>query len=382
MGAAPRGDELPALSFFDEDDEPRRTTPRPRRARTTGGATTDSQTLLIRRVIAGVGVLLFVILLAIAVNSCRDSQRRSALEDYNRELSTIADESVSQVSVPFFETLSTGGAPTDLQAQIAQFQVVAQQQYERLESTDVPGDMRGAQQSALIALEWRRDALQRIAQQIGAALGDEGDETDAAIERIAGQMEVLLASDVAWETRVIPFVNQALEDGGVTGQEITRSAFVPALSWLQPQTIADTLDQQLSAGGDEGGGGEPTGPGLHGTNIDSTVYGDVTLQPGVANELTYVADQPFVVNFTNGGENEEFDIRVTVRIVPEGGDPITLSDTVPQLAPGEAATVELPLEEEPPLDSAVNIRTQVARVPGEDNVENNRSEYPARFTGG
>jgi hypothetical protein len=369
------------LSFFDEDDEPRRTTPRPRRARTAGGAT-DSQTLLIRRAIAGVGLLLFVILLAIAVNSCRDSQRRSALEDYNRELSSIADESVSQVSVPFFETLSTGGAPTDLQAQIAQFQVVAQQQYERLESADVPGDMRGAQQSALIALEWRRDALQRIASQIGGALGDEGDEADAAIERIAGQMEVLLASDVAWETRVIPFVNQALEDGGVTGQEITRSAFVPDLSWLQPQTIADTLDQQLSAGGDEGGGGEPTGPGLHGTNIDSTVYGDVTLQPGVANELTYVEGQPFVVNFTNGGENEEFDIRVSVRIVPESGDPITASDTVPRLAPGEAATVELVLEDPPPLDAAVTVRTQVARVPGEDNVENNRSEYPARFTGG
>ncbi len=276
MGAAPRGDELPALSFFDEDDEPRRTTPRPRRARTTGGAAaTDSQTLLIRRVIAGVGLLLFVILLAIAVNSCRDSQRKSALEDYNRELSTIADESVSQVSTPFFETLSTGGAPTDLQSQIAQFQVVAQQQYERLESADVPDDMRAAQQSALIALEWRRDGLQRIAQQIGAALGDQGDETDAAIKRIAGQMEVFLASDVAWETRVIPFVDQALEDGGVTGQEITRSAFVPDLSWLQPQTIATVLDQQLSAGGDEGGGGEPTGPGLHGTNIDSTTYGDV-----------------------------------------------------------------------------------------------------------
>ena len=383
MGAEPRGDELSALSFFDEDDEPRRTTPRPRRARTTGGAAaTDSQTLLIRRVIAGVGVLLFVILLAIAVNSCRDSQRRSALEDYNRELSTIADESVTQVSAPFFDTLSTGGAPTDLQAQIAQFQVVAQQQYERLESTDVPDDMRAAQQSALIALEWRRDGLQRIAQLIGPALGDQGDEADTAINRIAGQMEVFLASDVAWDTRVIPFVTQGLEDGGVTGQQITRSAFLPDLSWLQPETIASTLDQQLSAGDEGGGGGEPTGPGLHGTNIDSTTYGDVTLQPGVANELTFAPNQPFIVSFTNGGENEEFDIRVTVRIIPEEGDPITLSDTVPRLAPGEASTVELPLEDEPPLDAAVTIRTQVARVPGEDNVENNRSEYPARFTAG
>ena len=51
-GRRARGDELPALSFFDEDDEPRRTTPRPRRARPAGGGVaTDSQTLLIRRIV-------------------------------------------------------------------------------------------------------------------------------------------------------------------------------------------------------------------------------------------------------------------------------------------------------------------------------------------
>ena len=386
MGAAPRGDELPALSFFDEDDEPRRTSPRPRRARPAGGAaaTTDSQTLLIRRAVAGVGIVLFLILLAIAVNSCRDSQHRSALEDYNRQLSTVAEESKTQVSDPFFQLLNDGaGTPQDLQTQISQYRVVAEQQYERVDGLDVPGDMEGAQQSALIALEWRRDGLDRIAQQIGAALGDEGDQADEAITSIAGQMEVFLSSDVMWETRVLPFVKQALEDGGVTGQQISRSQFLPDLSWLQPQTIASVLDQQLtSGGGDGGGGGEPTGPGLHGSGIDATSYGDVTLQPGVANELTYEPGTQFTVRFTNQGENEEFDIKVTVRIQSESGEPITLSDTVPRLAPGESATVELPLEDTPPLDTAVTVRTSVARVPGEEKVDNNRSEYPVRFSRG
>ena len=46
-------------------------------------------------------------------------------------------------------------------------------------------------------LEWRRDALEKIAGEIRTALGDEGEAADAAIEQIAGQMEVLMASDVA-----------------------------------------------------------------------------------------------------------------------------------------------------------------------------------------
>jgi hypothetical protein len=384
MGAAPRGDELPALSFFEEDDQPRRTTPRPRRARPAGGAViTDSQTLLIRRAVAGVGLVLFLILLAIAVNSCRDSQRRSALTDYNRQLSTVAEESSSQVGAPFFQLLSEGGGtPQDLQSQISQYRVVAEQQYERVENLDVPGDMTGAQQSALIALEWRRDGLDKIAQQIGPALGDEGDAADRAMQQIAGQMEVFLSSDVTWETRVVPFVKQALEDGGVTGQRINRSVFVQDLRWLQPQTIATVLDQQLTSGGGNDGGGEPTGPGLHGTGLDATSYGDVTLQPGVANELTFEPSQGFTVRFTNQGENEEFDIKVTLRIQSDGSDPITLSDTIPRLAPGESATAELPLEDTPPLDTAATIRTTVARVPGEEKSDNNRSEYPVRFSRG
>ena len=93
-GAAPRGDELQALSFFDEDDEPRRTTPRPRRGRTSGGGVaTDSQTLMIRRAVAaGLGVLILV-LLVFAIKSCRDSAHENALRDYNRQISAIGNDS-------------------------------------------------------------------------------------------------------------------------------------------------------------------------------------------------------------------------------------------------------------------------------------------------
>ena len=372
------------MSFFDEDDEPRQT-PRPRRVRgllVVARATTDNQTLLIRRAVALVGGILVLLLLIIAVNSCRNSQQENALKDYNRELSTIAAESAQQVSTPFFQTLTEGsGSAQDLQTQISSFRVQAEQQYDRAAALDVPGEMKGAQQAALIALEWRRDGLDKIAQEIRTALGDEGEAADAAIDAIAGQMEVFAASDVAWDTRVIPFIKNALDENEIGGQEIRRSPFLPDGDWIQATTVADVLNQQLTSGGGEGGG-QPTGPGLHGSGLDSTTYGETTLQPGTTNRLTFDPGTGFVVSFTNQGENDEFDIKVTLRIQTEDGDPIVLSDTIPRLAPQESASAELALEDTPPLDTAVTIRVSVAKVPGEEKVDNNRSEYPALFSRG
>jgi hypothetical protein len=370
------------LSFFDEDNEPRRT--RPRRARPAGGgvATADSQTLLIRRGVALVGGILLLLLLLFFVNSCRDRQRENALKDYNRELSTIATDSARQVGAPFFQLLEQGGGsqPQELQTEISSYRVAAEQQYEQAKRLDVPSDMEGAQQSALIALEWRRDALDRIAQQIRPALGDESEQADEAINDIAGQMAVFLASDVAWKTRVIPFISSALEEEEIGGQEISDSPFLPSTDWVQPQKVAEVLDQQLTSG--DGGGGEPTGPGLHGSGLDTTMYGDAQLEPGTTNRLTYEPGTGFTVNFTNQGENDEFDVKVTLRIVREGADPISTSETIPKVAAGEAASAELPLDEQPPLDTAVTIRVQVARVPGEEKTDNNSAEYPALFERG
>jgi hypothetical protein len=333
--------------------------------------------------VALVGAALILFLLVIAINACRNSQRENALKDYNRQLSAVATGSAREVGQPFFQLLSESGngSPQDLQTAISGYRVQAENQYRQAQDFDVPGDMRGAQQSALMALEWRRDGLDYIAQRIRTALGDQGEAANEAIDQIARQMEVFLASDVAWETRVIPFVKNALDEREIGGQEIARSQFLPDRAWLDPQTVANELGQQITTG-DGGGGGQPTGPGLHGTGLDATSYGDVTLQPGTPNQLTFTPDTAFAVRFTNQGENDEFDIKVTLTIESEGGDPIEISDTIPKLVPGESATAELPLEQEPPLDTAVTIRVNVGKVPGEEKLDNNRSEYPALFSEG
>jgi len=370
------------VSFFDEDDEPRRA---PRQRRAVGGdVAADSQTLLIRRAVAGVVVVLVLLLLVFVVKGCRSSQHESALKDYNSEVSSIAGESARAVGSQFFQLLDQGGSesPQDLQTQIASFRVQADQQLKQAENMSVPDDMKAAQQSFLNTLEWRRDGLAYIAERVRTALGDSGDAADEAIQQIAGQMQVFLASDVAYKTRVMPTIKSVLDDNEIGGQQIASSTFLPDLAWLDPEFVASKLGQQLSAGTGRNKN-EPTGPGLHGTSIDQggVSYGDTTLTPGASNQLTYSTDSEFAVKFTNGGENNEFDVKVTVRV--EGsGSPIVLTDTIDQVAPGAQATANLAFEKPPPIGAAVTIKVRVAPVPGETKTDNNEAEYQAIFNRG
>jgi hypothetical protein len=372
------------VSFFDEDVEPARTTartrtrPRPRGGGGAGRGTPDSQTLLVRRVVF-VGILVVVLLLlAVGVHSCQVSQRKNGLRDYNRRVTAIATES-SQTGSEFFKQLTQNSSqsPQDLQTTISGYRVQAEQQLKQAQGFDTPDQMKAAQQSLLIALELRRDGLGFIAQRIRTALGDQGDAANRAIGQIAGQMRAFDASDVLYSARVVPFVKSALADNGVAGQPVAGSRFLPDIAWLAPQFVANKLGQTLTNGGVRRG--QPTGPGLHGTGLQSSAYGATTLSPTAANHLTYAAGQAFTVTFTNQGDNDEFDIKVTVTIQPTSGRSITLTRTIPKVAKGETAHANLALDRKPPTGEAVQIKVNVAPVPGETKTDNNHSTYPAIF---
>ena len=377
------------MSFFDEDDEPVRTTsrprPRPRRGSPAGGAAADSQQIYIRRAALGLGLVLIVVLLGLVVSSCRSNQAKQGLKDYNSKVSGIASES-QQTGGEFFKLFAQDQpSASDLQTQINTLRVQAERTLEQAQGLSVPDDMVPAQQSLLIALELRRNALKSIGEQIRTALGDSGDQADAAIGQMAGQMSAFSASDVLYRARVVPFIQDALKSKEIGGQVVSTSKFLPTVDWLSTQFIAQKLDQQLTSGSGnsgDGGKGQPTGPGLHGTGLTATSVGNQTLQPGVSNQITYQPGMVFFVAFANQGDNDEFNIKVTLRIESESSSPITLTANVPSIAKGAKATAELKLNRTPPLNTSAQIRVTVAAVPGEKKTDNNKSTYPARFKRG
>jgi hypothetical protein len=366
------------LSFFDEDDEPR-TRVRPRRSAPARGASTtpDRQTVLIRQLMLFGGFLLVVVLLIFVVRGCRQSAKENALKDYNRDVASIVRDSDTQVGKPFFDLLrdpSTG----DLATQVAGYKVQADQQYQQAKKLSTPGEMTAAQRSFLITMEMRRDGLQQVADQMRTALSSDAEQADQAINRIAGAMSLFLTSDVIYSERVYPIISEELREADVGAQQLQRTRFFPGWQWLDPNTVADALGQQLSADAADGSGREPA-PGLHGTGIDSVQVGDQTLDPDAPNRIAYGPDTEFTVNFTNQGEHDEVDIDVVLRI--EGGDkPIRVTKNVASVAAGAAASATLSLDSPPPFDTPVDITVEVKAVPGEEKKDNNKAEYSALFS--
>src|SRR6478735_6093289 len=127
---------------------------------------------------------------------------------------------------------------------------------------------------------------------------------------------------------------------------------------------------------------EPTAPGLHGTRLDAVAYGGRTLLPGASNRLAYVEDQAFTVALTNQGENDEFNVKVSVRIQPADGDAVTLTQSLPTLAAGKHGTIALALDREPPIARSLTIEVTVANVPGEPSDDDNHLRFPALFSAG
>ena len=363
------------MSFFDEGDEPRTSTG-PRQRRPTGREPgTDQQQLMVRRAVAGGVGLIVLILLIVGVNGCLQSQREAALRDYNQEVASIIGESDEQVGAPLFESLQGGTSPLERQQQVNQLRVAAEDQARRASEFDVPGAMAPAQQSLLTVLDLRASAVAEVARLLPAALRGAGSED--AVQAVAGQMQALLASDVIYDARTVPFINEALEEEDLGGQEIADSAFMPDLAWLDPATVAQRIGSQ---GGGEGPQGEPA-PGSHGHGLTSVAIGDTTLQPGGAiNRVPAGPTVAFTVVFQNQGENDESDFRVRVQLEGSGGEPLTVERRVDQTQAGQEANVTLNLEQAPPVGEPLTATVTVEPVPGEEMTENNEQEYTVLFT--
>jgi hypothetical protein len=367
------------LSFFDEGDEPTRVrtrAARPRRPATAarGPAPPDRQTARTRQAV-GLGVVIIVLILIVfGVKGCLDSRKDNALKDYNRNVTAVVDDSANTVGRPFFQRMASGARNSqDLQVQINQLRLAAEDDVKRAKGFDVPGDMKAAQRNLELVLNLREEGLRKIADQIPAAFG-RGQASQNAINRIAAEMQAFLASDVVYQQRTAPLIKDALDKNGISGQQIASSQFMRNVSWLSPTTVGNALGR--TATGATSSTGTPA-PGLHGHSLDSTSIGSVTLQPeapGVTNRVSAGANPTVTVKFTNGGVNNESDVKVSIALKGGGAD-ISQTKTIAQTTAHQSSTVNIPLGKTPPIGTPTTLTVAIAKVPGEKATDNNRSTY-------
>ena len=384
------------MSFFDDDEPPTRQA-RPRRpahstrgsgattgtrARSGGGGTAagDPQQLMVRRAVAlGIGALV-LILLVLGVKGCLNSRTENALKDYTRNVGSIIADSNDQVSKRLFDLLNSGasGTTAELQQNVNQVRVTAEDDVKRARALDVPGDMVPAQERLLDTLTLRSEGVRNISEQLPNL---EGDQAEEASSRIAGEMSGFLASDVMYSQRVVPYIEDPLKSHDIQPEgsnKLPASVFLPDVQWLD----AGFVRKQLTGKG--GGSGSTSGevkPGTHGHGLVSTSIGDVTLQPGgVLNRVAGAANPVFNVKFQNQGENDEFDVKVKIAITG-GPKPITVQKTIDQTTHGAGdLSVQVPLGQTPPLNTPVKTTVTIGAVPGEVKTDNNTSTYTVIFS--
>jgi hypothetical protein len=370
------------LSFFDDADEPRRSARRaPRQAPPTRRAAGDQQTIRRRQLVALGAAALVLILIILLIRSCAGSAAKQGLRDYNRSVSSLMRKSADDVGRPLFRLLDTAGQGTatrsvELQNQINNLKVEADDELQRASDLDVPGSMTEAQRYVLLSLELRRDGVDRIARLIQRSIG--GTDNGVGAKEIAGQMRAFDASDVLWAGRAVPLIRQGLAAKditvGTTGEEIATSNFV-----LAPWLSVDYTVQRLggSASGSPGSG--PAKPGTHGHGIVGVSVGSLTLSTSGVNRIPASPRPVFSVKLQNQGENDESGVRVRLRITGSG-TPTTATKTLTSTTAGQTATATIPLTQTPRVGSVPKVTVEVLPVAGEKVVDNNKQTFSVLFT--
>jgi hypothetical protein len=348
----------------------------------------DQQTLLVRRLVAAGAVVLVVVLLVVLVKGCVDNRREAALKDYNGSVRTLVEHSRSAVAKRFFDALSTANGQDQQQVQetINQLRIVADEDLSQAERLDPPDAMKGAQTNLELVLSLRRDGVAKVADEIQAALGGTAG-AGTAVDAIAGQMQAFNASDVVYSQRVAPLILKGLKDDGIAAsydgtageQVLPYASFLPddgGLNWMSPDYVAQQLGTTTSSGRHSG----TPAPGLHGHQLDSVSVNGVDLTTSGSNRIAASPPPTFVVNFTNGGENDETNVKVTVEVTGSGA-PIRAQTIVPNTTAGGSATANVTLRQSPSTAGASTIRVTIAPVLGEGNTDNNTATYTALFEG-
>ncbi|MGO9487980.1 MAG: hypothetical protein ACLQBB_02995 [Solirubrobacteraceae bacterium] len=325
-----------------------------------------------RRVAAGVAVVLLIVIVLL-INGCLKSEKQQSLKNYNHQVNELAQESEAQVAKPLFTALSgaSGKSALVVEEQVDQLRVEAQKQATRAKELKVPSEMSGAQRYVLSVYNLRSEGVSKIAALLPTALGGQAKQESV---KIAGDMEIFLASDVLYSQRVVPLIQEALVANSI--QAATRSSrFLPNLGWLEPETVYARLTGKAAGSSSQG----TVAPGHHGSVLKGVSVGSTTLEPEPAlNHISGGSSPTFTVSVEDDGEFPESEVKVDVTVTA-AGKAIKASRSISMTEPGKTSTVEIPVAGVP-LGVASKIEVEVGAVPGETSREGTKNTYLAIFS--
>jgi CARDB protein len=317
--------------------------------------------------------IFIVVLLVFWVQSCQSDKKRESYEDYMSEVNTIAKDS-ENVGREFANLLTTPGLKlTDLQTRMNG--LVDQQDIDvnKAIALDPPGPLRAAHDSAVEALQFRVSGLRGLADAFDST--KDSKEAAAAGLLLAQQADRLVASDVVWDDLFRARAVRELKNQDITGVNVPDSNFVQTTDLASQRSMTQVWQRIQGAAT----GGTPTG--LHGTGLGvvKALPSGKQLVPGVETTIEASTELAFEAAVQNTGQGQEVGVQVKLTI-PRAANPIVKTQTIDIIEPGETKTVTFSDFPAVPFGEKVNLRVDIAPVPGETNRKNNSAEYPVFFS--
>jgi len=318
--------------------------------------------------------ILIVVLLVLWVQSCSSTSKKSSYEHYLAKVAPLALDSNRAGN-----TLATAIATPGIKAgelankveQLSQQQQVDEQAAVKIKP---PSNLVSAHRNVVSALQLRADGLVGLARELRAGAGSTKVAETAA--NLAALSQYLVASDVLWDVRFREPTRLAMQQDGVTGLVAPASRFlkeqgVDSSAFWTP--VIERLNGNTTSGGNTSG-----------RAVGTKLVGTKTLPKGQelsATQLNTVVDSTnlgFAVTVENSGDVQVASVRVTITI--KQAKPITSSQTISLLNPGQSTVVNFKNLPQPEFVTKTTLQVDVQAVPGETNPNNNSISYPVIFS--
>jgi hypothetical protein len=317
--------------------------------------------------------ILVVMLLALGVRNCRGNAEADTYREYMTALQAIAADS-GQVGEELNAALTTPGIRLpELRQKLATLAQQQEQDVIRAQELTPPGRLRLQHQQAVEALQFRVSGLRRLHDALQTA---EQRNPGEAGEELAAQMRRLVASDVIWADQFMEPAMQILRERQILGVQVPASTFLENVD-LASQRVMTLQWERL-----QGAAAPGTPTGLHGNaliEVRAQPSGQV-LTPGEENTVVASAELAFVAIVENSGNSQEVRVRVTLEL-DQNPRPIRREQVIDLINPGERKPVRFAdLGQIVQFQQDMEMRVEVAAVPGEANLDNNRATYTVRFS--
>jgi hypothetical protein len=317
-------------------------------------------------------VVALLVIFGLVLQSCASTSKHDRAASYMTKVGTIAKSS-EDVGTGVANALITPGAKaSELATKLGNYADQERQNVKAAQGVTAPGYLRNEHQQMIEALQLRVSGVQGLADTFAASPAS---KTAGEAAVLSEQADRLLASDVVWDDLFKDPAAAELKNQGISGVTVPDSNFVQN----RDLTTASSMALLLTRLRGTATGGTPTG--LHGTNIvdTKTLPGGQTLSQTQTNTVVATTGLAFVVTIQDSGDSQEVGIKVTLTIDKAGGA-IVRTQTLALINPGQTKSVTIGNLGQVPFAQKTNVHVDVAPVPGEKNVANNKATYPVIFS--